>query len=278
MPLDRASKQLITMALDEDLGPGGDVTSALLPMDLEGEAIILAKSTLVIAGAEAFAEVFEQVDPLVQVNFQKVDGDTAEPGETIGQVNGPARSLLIGERTALNLMQRLSGVATMARAAVEAVADTQAKIVDTRKTTPGFRSLEKAAVRAGGALNHRMNLSDGVLIKDNHIGALGGVTRAIEAAKRRAHHLLKIECEVSTLEEVDEAVAAGADIILLDNMSNEMMREAVDRIAGRALTEASGNMTLERLPEVAKTGVDLISMGALTHSAQAADISLKWSA
>lgn len=276
MPLDRAAQRLITMALEEDLGPGGDVTSSLLPVDLVGSANILAKSELIIAGSEAFAEVFDQVDPHVQVSFHKRDGEHAEAGEIIGEISGSARSLLIGERTALNLMQRLCGVATMARAAQDAVAGTQAKVVDTRKTTPGFRSLEKAAVRAGGAFNHRMNLSDGVLIKDNHIGALGSVTAAIQAAKATAHHLLKIECEVTTLAEVDEAIAAGADIILLDNMSNEMMREAVEKIAGRAVTEASGNMTLERLPEVAKTGVDLISMGALTHSAMAADISLDW--
>lgn len=277
MALDHLSRRLITLALEEDLGPG-DVTAALLDPDATGRAIILAKSPLVVAGIEAFVEAYNQVDPSVEVAFELRDGDRAAPGTSLGIVSGPARSLLSGERTALNLLQRLSGVATMARRAQDAVAGTKAKVVDTRKTTPGLRSLEKAAVRAGGAYNHRMGLYDGLLVKDNHVRAAGGVKPAIEAARKSAHHLLKVECEVTTLAEVEDALGARAEVILLDNMDTPTMKAAVDLIAGRALVEASGNVTIERLPEIAATGVDLISMGALTHSAKAADISLEWDA
>jgi nicotinate-nucleotide pyrophosphorylase (carboxylating) len=275
--LDHLSRRLITLALEEDLGPG-DVTAALLDPDATGRAIILAKSPLVVAGIEAFVEAYHQVDPTVEVAFEVRDGDRAAPGTSMGTVHGLARSLLTGERTALNLLQRLSGVATMARRAQDAVAGTKAKVVDTRKTTPGMRSLEKAAVRAGGAYNHRMGLYDGLLVKDNHVRAAGGVKPAIEAARKSAHHLLKVECEVTTLAEVEDALSARAEVILLDNMDTPTMKAAVELIAGRALVEASGNVTLERLPEIAATGVDLISMGALTHSAKAADISLEWDA
>jgi len=210
------------------------------------------------------------------VHFLHPEGTRLPPKTVLGRVSGSARSLLTGERTSLNILQRLTGVATFTRRAVDAVAGTRAKIVDTRKTTPGLRALEKAAVRAGGGVNHRFGLFDGVLIKDNHLAALSGVRPAIEAARRAAHHLLQIECEVATLEQLDEALAAGAPVILLDNMTTPMMAEAVRRTQGRAVLEASGNMTLARLPEVAATGVDLISMGALTHSAPATDISLEW--
>jgi nicotinate-nucleotide pyrophosphorylase (carboxylating) len=196
--------------------------------------------------------------------------------QVIGLITGPARSILTGERTALNFVQRLSSIATFTARCVDAVVGTQAKIVDTRKTTPGLRVLEKHAVRMGGGYNHRFGLFDGILIKDNHIAALGGVAEAVRRARGEAHHLLRVECEVTSLEELSEALAAGADVILLDNMSTQMMREAVHRTAGRALLEASGNMTLGRLAEVAETGVDLISMGALTHTVSAADLSLEW--
>ncbi len=278
MPVDPISERLIALALEEDLGPG-DVTSLLVPADADGRAYLMAKAPLVLAGLDAYEEVYHQVSSAVLVEWELAEGTTAHAGTVLARVRGPARDLLIGERTALNLLQRLSGIATLARQAVEAVArvpGAKAKVVDTRKTTPGMRALEKGAVRAGGAHNHRFGLFDGVLIKDNHIRAAGGVLPAIASARNTAHHLLKIECEAATLAEVEDALTAGADVIMLDNMSLDAMKEAVATIAGRALVEASGNVTLDRLPGIAATGVDLISMGALTHSAPAADISMKW--
>jgi nicotinate-nucleotide pyrophosphorylase (carboxylating) len=277
MALDHTTRQLITLALAEDLGPG-DLTSALLPPDLLGEATVRARERLVLSGCEAFEAVFEAVDPRVQVEWHAAEGDVAQPGAAVGAVRGPARSLLTGERLALNLLQRLCGVATMAHDAARAVRETRAKVVDTRKTTPGMRALQKAAVRHGGAANHRFGLFDGVLIKDNHIAALGSITAAVERAREVAHHLIRVEVEVDTLEQLDEALAARADVILLDNMPPDVLREAVSRTAGRALLEASGGVTLETLPAIAATGVDFISMGALTHSARAADIALDWGA
>lgn len=275
MAVDALTRRLITLALEEDLGPG-DVTSALIPADQTGAATVLARTPLVLAGTEAFLEVFRQVDPEVIVMFAHHDGDAVEGGTIVGNVRGRARSLLAGERTALNLLQRLCGVATMARRATEAVRGTRARIVDTRKTTPGLRTLEKGAVRAGGATNHRIGLFDGILIKDNHVRAAGGVRAAIEAARRTAHHLLRIECEVTTLAELEEALQARAEVVLLDNMDVATMARAVELTAGRATLEASGGVTLAKLPAIAATGVDLISMGALTHSAPAADIALEW--
>lgn len=275
--MDAVTRRAIALALEEDFGPG-DVTSALVPADATGAAYVVAKSDLVLAGQEAFTEVFRQVDPTSTVEFSVADGTLVTPKTRVGRVEGSSRSLLMAERTALNLLQRLCGIATMAHTASQAVAGTKARVVDTRKTTPAWRALEKAAVRAGGASNHRFGLFDGILIKDNHIAAVGGVTQAIEAARKSAHHLVKIECEVTNLDELDEALAAGADVVLLDNMDNDTMRTAVERTAGRAVLEASGNVTIERLPSIAATGVDLISMGALTHSAKASDLSLEWEA
>ena len=275
MPLDDLSKRLIAMALEEDIGPG-DVTAALLPADLNGRATVLARESLVLAGTEAFAEVFRQVDPSIAVEFSHADGAKVPAGTVVGTIAGTARTMLIGERTALNLLQRLSGVASLSNRAAQEVVGTKATVVDTRKTTPGWRRLEKAAVRAGGAKNHRMGLFDGILIKDNHIEALGSVTQAIERARAVNGHLLKVEVECESLDQVDEALAAGADIILLDNMDPPTMRTAVERIGGRAMTEASGGITLDTLRTVAETGVDLISMGALTHSARAVDVALEW--
>ena len=275
--IDGGLSELVARALAEDIGPG-DVTARLLPAELMGSATILTKSELVLAGAAAFTETYRQVDPSVRVEFSVAEGTRVPSRTAVGRVHGPARALLTGERTALNFIQRLCGIATFARACVDQVAHTRTRIVDTRKTTPGLRALEKAAVRAGGAHNHRFGLFDGVLIKDNHIAALGGVAAAVARARAEAHHLLKVECEVTTLAELDEAIAAGADVVLLDNMSTATMREAVVRAAGRVTLEASGNMTLERLAEVAATGVDLISLGALTHTVRAADISLEWGA
>lgn len=276
MSVDAITRRLIALALEEDIGPG-DVTSLLIAPDQIGSASVLARTALVLAGSEAFIEVFRQVDPEVRVAFSMADGAEVPPGTIVGTVEGRSRSLLAGERTALNLLQRLCGVASMARRAVAAVAGTKARVVDTRKTTPGMRALEKNAVRAGGATNHRIGLFDGVLIKDNHVRAAGGVGPAIRAARPNAHHLLRIECEVTTLTELEEALAERADVILLDNMTAATMRRAVEITAGRAVLEASGGVTVARLPEIAATGVDLISMGALTHSAPAADIALEWS-
>lgn len=276
MSLDPLTRRVIALALEEDIGPG-DVTSLLIPDRQMGSATVLARTALVLAGVEAFSEVFRQVDPAAEVEFTAREGDAIPAGTAMATVRGCARSLLAAERTALNLLQRLSGIATMARRAREAVAGTRAIVVDTRKTTPGLRALEKHAVMVGGAKNHRFGLFDGVLIKDNHVRACGGVRPAIAAARKAAHHLFRIECEVTSIDEVREALEGGADIILLDNMDLETMRSAVDLVAGRALVEASGGVTLARLPAIAATGVDLVSMGALTHSAPASDIALEWS-
>ncbi|MBK8014520.1 MAG: carboxylating nicotinate-nucleotide diphosphorylase [Deltaproteobacteria bacterium] len=273
--MDPLSRRLIALALEEDIA-SGDVTSEIIPEASRGRAFIVAREPMILAGTDAFIEVMHQVDPRISVLFDLNDGADVDGGEVVGSVDGPSRTILQGERTALNLLQRLSGIATMANAAQQAVAGTKARVVDTRKTTPGMRILEKKAVRAGGAYNHRIGLFDGVLIKDNHIAALGSIGDAVRAAQASTHHLLKIECEVTHLAGVDEALAAGADVILLDNMDLEVMRTAVERIHGRALVEASGGVTLDRLRAIAETGVDLISMGALTHSARAVDLALEW--
>ena len=278
--MDATTRALIDIALAEDIGTG-DVTSALIPEHDSGNAVLVAKETIVLSGRTVFTEVFLRLDPSVRVQFTAADGELLQPGQEVAEVSGSTRSLLKGERTALNFIQRLSGIATLARTASQAVAHTQAQVLDTRKTTPGFRTLEKAAVRHGGAQNHRFGLFDGVLIKDNHIDAVGGVAAAIEAARKTSPHLLKIECEVRTLDEFEIALSAGADVILLDNMDEATMREAADRRRQHAAglhvrLEASGNVTLERLNSIAQTGVDFISMGALTHSARAVDFSLKY--
>jgi nicotinate-nucleotide pyrophosphorylase (carboxylating) len=268
---------LIDLALAEDIG-GGDITSAAtIPAMMQAEGTLLAKAPGVISGLEAAAAAFTRVDPAVIFIPLVNDGDRVAPMAPIATVSGPARSLLAAERVALNLLQRLSGVATETARYVGAVAGTRARVVDTRKTTPGLRALEKAAVRHGGGANHRFGLTDGVLIKDNHLAAVGGpdrVTRAVTTARAGAPHTLKIEVEVSTLDELAEALEAGADIVMLDNMDVPTMRDAVAMTAGRALLEASGGITLGTIGEIAATGVDLISVGALTHSAPALDISL----
>jgi nicotinate-nucleotide pyrophosphorylase (carboxylating) len=268
--------RLIALALDEDLGTSGDVTSfSVVEASLFGRARFLSKDTLVLAGLDAATRVFRAVDPAVVVTWQQPEGAEVKKGEIFGEVSGPARSLLTAERTALNLLQRLSGVATATHRAVAALAGTKTRLLDTRKTTPGLRALEKLAVRAGGGLNHRVGLFDGVLIKDNHIAACGSITRAIQRARAHVHPLMKVECEVVDLAGLDEAIAAGADMVLLDNMDDALLIQAVARAAGRVKLEASGNMTLERLPRVGATGVDFVSMGAITHSARAVDISLE---
>lgn len=269
-------EDIIRLALSEDIG-GGDVTSlSTVPEANTSRGKLIAKEPLTVCGLPAFERVFELIDPRVVVTPLVSDGDQVKKGDVIATIEGPARGILTGERTALNLLQRLSGVATKTSEVVSQVAGTKALIVDTRKTTPGMRGLEKYAVRMGGGANHRTGLYDGVLIKDNHIRAAGGITQAIENARRAAHHLLKIEVEVENFEQLEEALKANADTIMLDNMSLSDTAEAVRRVNGRALTEASGNMGERDLREVANTGVDIISIGALTHSARAMDISLRF--
>lgn len=268
--------RIILNALDEDVGTGDITTESTIPEDRVAHGLYKAKESGVLCGIGVAERVFELIDPAIEFTALKKDGDRIEKGEIIAEVRGKATNVLTGERTGLNLMQRMSGIATRTAEAVKQVEGTQAKICDTRKTTPGLRVIEKYAVKVGGGTNHRFNLADGILIKDNHIVAAGSITAAVKAARANAPHTLKIEVEVETFEELDEALEAGADIIMLDNMNCEDMTKAVQIVAGRALTEASGNMGDRNLSEVAACGVDLISIGALTHSVRALDISLKF--
>ncbi len=268
---------LIRLALAEDLGPGDVTTDALVPSDATGSAVIWAKETLVLAGLDVACRVFGLVDPTVKIEPYFEDGDFIDAASKVkvATVEGPLRSLLYGERTALNFLQRLSGIATWVRHHVEQLPKGKTRLVDTRKTTPGWRVLEKNAVRLGGGVNHRFGLFDGILIKDNHITACGSIGAAVQKARVNAHHLLKIEVEVANLDQVQEALDVGAEVIMLDNMGLETMTKALKIIDGRALVEVSGNVTLSRLAELAEIGVDIISMGALTHSAVAVDLSMK---
>jgi nicotinate-nucleotide pyrophosphorylase (carboxylating) len=261
--------------LDEDAPLGDITTNSCIAADREISAQLVAKQNGIICGISVFRRVFELLDPNIKIDFNVQEGGTLIPGFEIARLFGNARLLLTGERVALNLLQHLSGVATKARELSSLTAGT-AKIADTRKTTPGLRELEKYAVRIGGAVNHRFSLSDGVLIKDNHIAAAGGIANAVNAARKTAPFTLKIEVECETIGQVNDALNAGADIIMLDNMSTEQMSDAVRLINGRAITEASGNMGERDIREVASTGVDIISVGALTHSVAALDISLKF--
>jgi nicotinate-nucleotide pyrophosphorylase (carboxylating) len=272
-------REIIRRALTED-GVFNDITTAaLVSPEQVGSGFMLAKEDGIIAGLPVSATVFAEVDPEIALTPLCAEGARVQPGSEIARLRGRYASLLRAERVALNLLQRMSGVATMAARAVEAVEGLPVRVVDTRKTTPGLRPLEKYAVRAGGAHNHRYNLADGILIKDNHLAALHGQGQGIANAVRRtreaAPHTIRIEIEVTTVAQVNEALAAGADIILLDNMSPDEMREAAARCRGHALTEASGGITLANIRAVAETGVDIISLGALTHSAKALDISLE---
>ncbi|GHU88584.1 nicotinate-nucleotide diphosphorylase (carboxylating) [Clostridia bacterium] len=268
--------KIILAALAEDVGHGDVTTESCVPVDARAEGVFTMKEAGVICGLEVAQRVFELVDGRVTFRALVRDGEGAAVGEVIAEVGGNARSLLKAERVALNLLQRMSGIASRTRRSVRAVAGYKTKIADTRKTTPGLRVLEKYAVRIGGGTNHRFNLADGVLIKDNHIVAAGGIANAVAAARGAMPHTLKIEVEVSNLGEVQQALDAGADIIMLDNMTIAQTREAVTLINGAALTEASGNMGGKDLAEVAATGVDIISIGALTYGAGALDISLKF--
>ena len=268
----------LEQAIAEDIGTGDVTTNALIPPDLKTTAVIMAKSDGIIAGLEVALNVFELVDPSLESIVLVPDGSKVTPGELIGQVSGSTASILKAERVALNFLQRLSGIATMTSLYVQAVADTDARIIDTRKTIPGLRELEKYAIRVGGGFNHRFNLSDGILIKDNHILALreAGLTIStiIELARDRSPHTLKVEIEVESIEEAKEALEGRADVILLDNMPSSVMKEVVDFVDGRYILEASGGVNLDTVADIAKTGVNLISVGALTHSAKAMDISL----
>lgn len=277
----RIVDQIINMALDEDLGWGDVTTESTIPEDTISAGVFIAKEAGIIAGIDVAERVFAIVDSSVVFDKMVVDGEHVENGEVLASITGSARSILKGERTALNLMQRMSGIASETNRYAKAISGTTANVVDTRKTMPGLRYLDKYAVRAGGGKNHRYNLSDLILIKDNHIAAAGGIQKAVESAKKRLTHALKIEVEVENLEMLQEAIDAGADIIMLDNMTAEVMREAVEITAGRALLEASGNISIDPISSryirtVAMTGVDIISVGALTHSVKSMDISLKF--
>jgi len=266
---------LIDIALEEDIGPGDITTDALIDPDLSGKGVVFARQDLVVAGLQVGRRVFERVDPSLSVRFFCSEGKEIIAGDRVMAVEGRLAGMLTAERTALNFLQRLSGIATHVRGHVRLVEGKRARLVDTRKTTPGWRVLEKYAVRVGGAQNHRMGLFDGILIKDNHIAACGGISAAVEKARQRAHHLVRIEVEVESIPEAEEALAAGVDVIMLDNMSLEQIQEAVARIAGRATVEISGGVRMEALARLADTGVDLISVGALTHSAVSVDLSME---
>jgi len=267
-------KKLVEAALIEDIG-GGDITSEVLFKNsrvISGN--IKAKESFILAGIDVAREVFNIVNPCVIFRAAKKDGSKVKEGDILAELTGNAPDLMKGERTALNFIQHLSGIATLTSSYVEAVRGARAKIVDTRKTTPGLRTLEKYAVRMGGGKNHRVGLFDGILIKDNHIAACGSITEAVTRAASAAPHTLKIEVEVCNLDQVREALEAGADIIMLDNMGLSEMKDAVKMIAGEAVVEASGNITLKNVSDVALTGVDIISIGAITHCAPSVDVSM----
>lgn len=266
---------IITRALKEDINYIDVASDYLIPEDQRDEAYFIAKADGVLCGLSVALRTFELLDNTFTAKIYKQDGDKIQKGDLIAEFSGRTVLLLKGERTALNLLQHMSGIATATAKAVELIKGTNAQITDTRKTLPAMRALQKYAVVCGGGKNHRFNLSDGAMLKDNHIDAGGGITNAVAALRGKLGHMVKIEVETRNLDEVREAVAAGADIIMLDNMSNDMMREAVTIIGGKAKTEASGGITLETLAEAAKTGVDIISLGALTHSVHAFDISMR---
>lgn len=265
----------ILNALREDITSEDVTTNAIMRDAAMGQAELICKQDGIICGLLVFQRTFELLDEEAVFESSVKDGDFVKNGQVIGVIKGDIRALLSGERTGLNYLQRMSGIATFTNSLVKELAGKKTKLLDTRKTTPNMRPFEKYAVKVGGGTNHRYNLSDGILIKDNHIGAAGSITKAVSMAKEYAPFVRKVEVEVETLEQLDEALAAGADIIMLDNMDNDTMREAVKRVAGKAETECSGNVTKERLAEIADIGVDYVSAGALTHSAPIMDISLK---
>ncbi|MBI2842736.1 MAG: carboxylating nicotinate-nucleotide diphosphorylase [Armatimonadetes bacterium] len=264
----------VRAALSEDVGSGDITTVLTVPEDATSRAAISTREPGTVAGMRVAEMVFTTVDPLIRFKKSVEDGNRVEAGQVLAYVDGPSRGILTAERVALNFLQRLSGIATKTARFVELVSGTRARIVDTRKTTPGLRALEKYAVRAGGGKNHRFGLDDGILIKDNHIAAAGGIARAVRAAMEGAAHTLKIEVEVRTLDELREALDAGVEAVLLDNMYLETMRKAVEMASGLVVLEASGRIDEDTVADIARTGVDLISVGALTHSVRALDIGL----
>ena len=267
--------KLIRMALQEDITSEDVSTNAVMRSAVKGTVDLIAKEDGIIAGLDVYARVFQILDEKTEISFNFKDGDAVKKGDLLGTVTGDIRVLLSGERVALNYLQRMSGIATYTKQVSKLLEGSKVTLLDTRKTTPNCRVFEKYAVRIGGGCNHRYNLSDGVLLKDNHIGAAGSVAKAVAMAKEYAPFVRKVEIEVETMEQVKEAVEAGADIIMLDNMTPEMMKEAVELIAGRAQTECSGNITKENIAKILETGVDFVSSGALTHSAPILDISMK---
>ena len=267
--------KLIRMALQEDITSEDVSTNAVMRSAVKGTVDLIAKEDGIIAGLDVYARVFQILDEKTEISFNFKDGEEVKKGDLLGTVTGDIRVLLSGERVALNYLQRMSGIATYTKQVSKLLEGSKVTLLDTRKTTPNCRVFEKYAVRIGGGCNHRYNLSDGVLLKDNHIGAAGSVAKAVARAKEYAPFVRKIEIEVETMEQVKEAVEAGADIIMLDNMTPEMMKEAVELIAGRAQTECSGNITKENIAKILETGVDFVSSGALTHSAPILDISMK---
>ena len=267
--------QLIRMALQEDITSEDVSTNAVMPTATKGTVDLIAKEDGVVAGLDIYARVFTILDEKTEIDFHCKDGDEVKKGDLMATVTGDIRVLLSGERVALNYLQRMSGIATYTRQVAKLLEGSNVTLLDTRKTTPNCRVFEKYAVRVGGGCNHRYNLSDGVLLKDNHIGAAGSVTKAVQMAKAYAPFVRKIEIEVETLDQVKEAVEAGADIIMLDNMTPEVMKQAVELIDGRAQTECSGNITKENIQKIREIGVDFVSSGALTHSAPILDISMK---
>ena len=275
-PLDPISvRRAVEAALAEDLGRAGDVTSAAtMPPDARAEAMIVSRQTGRLAGLQLAEAAFAAIDPAISFEASKADGDRLAPGDAVARIKGPARAVLTAERTALNFLGHLSGVASATASYADLIAHTSAKVCCTRKTLPGLRIFEKYAVRCGGGANHRFGLDDAILIKDNHIAVAGGVLAALRAAKAHAGHMVKIEIEVDTLDQLDLVIAEGADAVLLDNMEPDALREAVRRVGGRMLCEASGNVSLETVAAIAEAGVDLISVGRITHSAPNFDFGL----
>jgi nicotinate-nucleotide pyrophosphorylase (carboxylating) len=273
--IEKQIRRIIEAALAEDIGTGDITTAATVDPGMQGRACAVAKEDFTVAGIDVFAEAFLLLDKTVKVKKLIKDGCPAKKGAVVAEISGSLSKILQAERVALNILQRMCGIATLTAKYVDVIRATKAKILDTRKTMPGLRVLDKMAVRIGGGFNHRMGLYDGVLIKDNHIEAAGSITAAVEAQRKCLPHTLKIEVETRSIREVKEALKCGVDIIMLDNMNTADMKKAVDLIAGRALIEASGNVSLQNVAAIAATGVDLISVGELTHSVRAVDISLK---
>jgi nicotinate-nucleotide pyrophosphorylase (carboxylating) len=269
--------ELLRLALLEDIGSGDATTLSVIPADLEGGAVVFGREPFVLSGSKPFRRIFELLDPQIRVECLFPDGEQIDPNVAVFRINGRVRTILTGERTALNFAQRLCGVATLTRKMADAVAGTGCRLLDTRKTTPLWRSFEKEAVRHGGGKNHRFGLADGILIKDNHVAVAGGIKEAVRLAREGALHTFRIEVEVEDIDQLEEAIGAGADVVLLDNFTLDMLKDAVALCKGRVILEASGGVRLETVRAIAQTGVDFVSCGALTHSAGAIDLTMEFS-